>query len=253
MPEVAGRLRRAQAEAHPWRADISKALERGLEAVERIERGSTEWFSAVTQVVFASYKLGRFDDAERWMSVVASTAAMADAESVKLICLADGAAVLSMVGRYAGGRALLDIVERAYASTDALDVEAAAHLHEARAAHAVCTGDLAAGADGMEAASRAYDQAGDRRNACSTRVNSGSILESFGTLEEGESLVRLTVAETLAASGRRDEAMAAIASARAALLARADKLSDPTWRERFLRDVSDNARTLDLARQRLGG
>ncbi|WP_437313393.1 protein kinase domain-containing protein [Sorangium sp. So ce385] len=390
-PEVAGRLRRAQAEAHLWRADISRALDRGLEAAERLERGSTEWFSAVTQVVFASYKLGRFDDAERWMSVVASTAAMADAESVKLICLADGAAVLSMVGRYAEGRALLDIVERAYASTDALDVEAAAHLHEARAAHAVCTGDLVAGADGMEAASRAYEQAGDHRNACSTRVNSGSIyaelgdltraesmlraalaeadrmhlqelklfaeaclaqvlasrgqlaearslaesaaassrqaglvrmelsarcylakislaagdleaaerearaaaassqsaptlgvtayavlarallglgrvdeavttaaeassmLESFGTLEEGESLVRLAYAEALAASGRRAEAMAAIASARAALLARADKLSDPTWRERFLRDVPDNARTLDLARQWLGG
>ncbi|WP_437995654.1 protein kinase [Sorangium sp. So ce185] len=386
-PEVAGRLRRAQAEAHLWRADVSKALERGLEAAERIERGSTEWFSAVTQVVFASYKLGRFDDAERWMSVVASTAAMAGAESVKLICLADGAAVLSMVGRYAEGRALLDIVERAYASAGALDVEAAAHLHEARAAHAVCTGDLVASADGMEAASRAYEQAGDRRNACSTRVNAGSIyaelgdltraesmlraalaeadrmhlqelklfaeaclaqalasrgqlaearslaesaaascrqaglvrmelsarcylakislaagefeaaegearaaaassqsaptlgvqayavlarallglgrvdeavttaaeansvLESFGTLEEGESLVRLTYAEALDASGRRAEAMAAIASARAALLARADKLSDPTWRERFLRDVPDNARTLELARQ----
>ncbi|KYF56180.1 hypothetical protein BE04_37575 [Sorangium cellulosum] len=79
------------------------------------------------------------------------------------------------------------------------------------------------------------------------------MLESFGTLEEGESLVRLTVAEALSASGKRAEAMAAIASARAALLARADKLSDPTWRERFLRDVPDNARTLELARQWVGG
>ncbi|XXX82772.1 protein kinase [Sorangium sp. So ce134] len=390
-PELAGRLRRAQAEAHMWRGDVPKALERGLEAVERLERGSAAWFSAITQVVFASHKLGRFDDTERWTTMAAGTVAMADAQSVKLICLADGAAVLSVVGRYAEGRALLDVVECAYADTDALDVEAAAHLHEARSAYAICTGDLAASVGGMVAASRAYEEAGDRRNACSAHANLGAIyaelgdltkaesmlraalveadrmhlkerklgaeitlaqvlawrghlaearalvesaatssrpeglvrtelyarcclakvalaagdsdaaerearaavalsqsaptlgvqasavlaraliglgrtaeamraaaeasaqLAEFGTLEEGESLVRLTYAEALAATGRQHEATAAIASARAALLARADKLSDPTWRERFLRDVPDNARTLELARQWLGG
>ncbi|WP_437332009.1 protein kinase domain-containing protein [Sorangium sp. So ce394] len=390
-PELAGRLRRAQAEAHMWCGDVPNALERGLEAAERLERGSAAWFSAITQVIFASHKLGRFDETERWTTVAAGTIAMADAQSVKLICLADGAMVLSVVGRYAEGRALLDVVERAYADIDALDVEAAAHLHGARSAHAICTGDLAASVGGMEAASRAYEQAGDRRNACSSRVGLGSIyaelgdftraesmlraalveadrmhlqevklgaeanlaqvllyreqlsearglvesaatssrqagvvrtellahcylakialvcgdftaaerearaavalapgaptfavhasavlarallglgrtdeamraaaeasalLAEFGTLEEGESLVRLTYAEALAASGRRAEASAAIASARDALLARAEKLSDPTWRERFLRDVPDNARTLELARQWLGG
>ncbi|WP_437964093.1 protein kinase [Sorangium sp. So ce260] len=390
-PEVAGRLRRAQAEAHLWRGDLSLTLERGLEAIERIGRGSTEWFSAITQVVVALSKLGRFDDTERWTAVAAGTVAVADAQSVKLICLADGATMLSMVGRYAEGRALLEIVERAYGTTAALDVEAAAHLHQARSCYAVCTGDLAASVDSMAAASRAYEQAGDRRNACSARASLGGIyaelgdftksdsmlraalveadrmhlqelklaveanlaqvlayrgqlaearalaessatssrqaglvrtelfarcylakialavgdsdvaerearaavalsqsaptlgvhasavlarallglgrtdeamraaaeasaqLAEFGTLEEGESLVRLTYAEALAASGRHAEAIAALASARAALLARAEKLSDPTWRERFLRDVPDNARTLELARQWLGG
>jgi hypothetical protein len=79
-------------------------------------------------------------------------------------------------------------------------------------------------------------------------AEASSQLAEFGTVEEGESLVRLTYAEALAASGRQAEATAAIASARTALLARAEKLSDPTWRERFLRDVPDNARTLELAR-----
>ncbi|WP_437752118.1 hypothetical protein [Sorangium sp. So ce1389] len=66
-------------------------------------------------------------------------------------------------------------------------------------------------------------------------------------------LARQKKSRALVAGGRQDEAAAAIASARAALLARADKLSDPTWRGRFLRDVPENARTLDLARQWLGG
>ncbi|WP_437307062.1 hypothetical protein [Sorangium sp. So ce388] len=39
-PDVAGRLRRAQAEAHIWRGDLSLALDRGLEAIERLEAGA---------------------------------------------------------------------------------------------------------------------------------------------------------------------------------------------------------------------
>ncbi|KYF58268.1 hypothetical protein BE04_00845, partial [Sorangium cellulosum] len=103
-------------------------------------------------------------------------------------------------------------------------------------------------------AARARALLGLRRfdEGLSAAGEANSMLESFGTLEEGESLVRLTFAESLAANGRHDAAAAAIASARAALLARAERLSDPPWRERFLRDVPDNARTLELARQWLG-
>ncbi|WP_437720727.1 protein kinase domain-containing protein [Sorangium sp. So ce861] len=389
--DTAGRLRRVQAEAHVWRGDLFLAVERGTEAIERIERGTTAWFSAITQVALATSKLGQLDEIERWTTLAASAVPTADAQSAKLVCLANGAAMLTLVGRYAEGRALIEAVERAFEDTHTRDVAATAQLHDARSCYATCTGDLVAGADGMEAAIVAFEQAGDRRNAYGARANLGvvytelgdferaesmlreahqeaermhlhelklssganlaqvlayrgqlaegrafaeaaasasrqagavrtelfarcylakicvalgdleaaedearaavarsqsaptlgvqayavlarallglgrvdeavgtateasSMLESFGTLEEGESLVRLTVAEALAASGRQHEATAAIAAARAALLARADKLSDPTWRERFLRDVPDNARTLELARQWLGG
>ncbi|WP_438014061.1 protein kinase [Sorangium sp. So ce315] len=389
--DIAGRLRRTQAEAHVWRGDLSLAVARGTEAAERLEHGSAAWFSAIAHLAIASFKLGQFDELERWATLAADAEATGEAQGVKLTCLADAAAVLTVAGRYAEGRALIEAVERTEERPGALDVEAAAHLHEARAYQAICTGDLAAGAASLEAASRAYDQMGDRRNACSTRGGLGSaytelggfasaesmlretleeadrmqlhdlklaveanlahalvargqlaeararaeaaaassrqarlghvelfarcylakacfalgdldaaerearaavalspnaptlgvqayallarallglgrtgeavaaaaeadsMLASFGTLEEGESLVRLTFAEALAAAGRRDEAAAAIASARAALLARAGKLSDPAWRERFLRDVPDNARTLELARRWLVG
>ncbi|AUX34505.1 MULTISPECIES: serine/threonine-protein kinase [Sorangium] len=390
--ETAGRFRQIQAEAHVWRGDLALAAERGSEAGGLVERGSAAWFSAITQVVLASSKLGRPDEVERWTAIAADTAARGDDTAVRLICLAECAIALLLNGRYAAGGALVEAVERALASVEAGGLEVVAtRLHLARSYHAICTGDLGAGVDRMKAAILAFEMAGDRRNACGERGNLGSVyaelgdfetaestlrevleesdrlqlqelklsaesnlarvlacrgrladgralaeaavtssrgagmvrtelfarcylakivlglgdleaaerearsaiallesaptlgvqaiavlvrallglgrtdeamraaaeasaqLSEFGTLEEGEPFVRLTYAEALAASGRRAEASAAIASARDALLARAEKLSDPTWRERFLRDVPDNARTLELARQWLGG
>ncbi|WP_437964134.1 protein kinase [Sorangium sp. So ce260] len=388
--DTAGRLRGVQAEAHVWRGDVALAVERGSEAIERIERGTTAWFSAISQAVIAASKLGWLDDIERWTIAAADTPAADDAQRVKLICVADGAAVLILGGRYAEGSALGETAERALARAEDQDPEVAAHIHQARAYVGMCTGDLSAGVSGLAAAVLAIEQTGDHRNTCNMRANLGAgyaelgdferaesmlraalaetermhlhdarfaaeanlaqvlayrgqlaearalaessatssrqaglvrtelfarcylakialamgdsdvaerearaavalapsaptfavqasallarallglgrtdeamraaaeasaQLAEFGTLEEGESLVRLTYAEALAASGRHAEATAAIASARAALLARAEKLSDPTWRERFLRDVPDNARTLELARQWLG-
>ncbi|WP_437521150.1 protein kinase [Sorangium sp. So ce726] len=388
--EAAGRLRWVQAEAHVWRGDLALSVERGSEALALVERGSAAWFSAMTPLVWAASKLGRLDEVERWMTEAVDMAASDDAQSAKLRCLSAGTIVLSVGGRYTQGAALLDGVQRALADMEAREFEVVAHLHEARSAYAICTGDLGAGAVSLEAALLAFEQAGDRRNACSIRACLGSTctelgdfetaqsmlrtaveaadrmhldeakfsaqanlaqvlgyrgrlaegrvlaeeavassqgagmvrtelfarcylakialamddveaaerearasialfesaptlgvqafsvlartllrlgrtdeamraaaeassrLAEFGTLEEGESLVRLTYAEALAASNRRSEAEVAIASARAALLARAEKLSDSTWRERFLRDVPDNARTLELARQWLG-
>jgi tetratricopeptide (TPR) repeat protein len=65
--------------------------------------------------------------------------------------------------------------------------------------------------------------------------------------DEGEPLARLTLAEALHASGDPDGARAAIASARAHLLAWAAKIGDPAWRESFLANIPENARTLALA------
>ncbi len=74
-----------------------------------------------------------------------------------------------------------------------------------------------------------------------------AILESLGGIEEGESLVRLVYAEAFQASGDAAAFKAAIESARERVLVRAMKISDLAWRERFLKGVPDNARTLELA------
>ena len=74
-----------------------------------------------------------------------------------------------------------------------------------------------------------------------------AVLEALGTLEEGEAEIRLRYAVCLADAGRASEASAVIATARANLMSRAARIGDPAWRERFLRDVPANARTLALA------
>jgi serine/threonine protein kinase/tetratricopeptide (TPR) repeat protein len=79
------------------------------------------------------------------------------------------------------------------------------------------------------------------------------LLVDLGGVESGESAIRLTYAEALEASGDHAAALAAFASARDRLLERAEKIRDPARRETFLRNISENARTLELAREFLGG
>ena len=75
------------------------------------------------------------------------------------------------------------------------------------------------------------------------------ILDGLGGVEEGESYVRLAFAEVLEASGDREAAREAIATARVRILERAAMIHDSQWKESFLHLVRENARTLELARQ----
>ncbi|APR79272.1 Adenylate cyclase [Minicystis rosea] len=78
-----------------------------------------------------------------------------------------------------------------------------------------------------------------------------SILTSLDGIEEGESLIRLVYAESLAAAGDAQAARSALVEARDLLFARAAKILDPTLRQTFLDRVPENARTLARARASL--
>jgi hypothetical protein len=91
------------------------------------------------------------------------------------------------------------------------------------------------------------------RTAAALEVARGAAadLETLGQVEEGESFVRLVIAEALHASGEEGEANMAIGRARDRLLEQAAKL-DGELRASFLGNVPENARTLELARAWLG-
>ncbi|WP_441293083.1 protein kinase domain-containing protein [Sorangium sp. KYC3313] len=388
-PAVVGALRLVQAEAHVWRGDLALAEQRGTDAARHLAPGSAPWFAAVTQAVAAASKLGGFDRVERWMDEAVVAPGLEGAGSARSTCLCAGASTLAFAGRPAVVDALVTAVERALRDGSATGAEVVAGLHQARAFRAMSGGDPGACVTGLEAALVAFEQVGDRRNACITRANLGysygelgdfggaeaalrsvlaatermglhevaaaaqaslgqvlaycgklaearaveeaalassqrlgdpraevvsrsylakiallagdfagaereaqlaealesasplrvaatairaraliglgraaealaaagealAALESLGGLEEGESMIRLVYAEALMANGNIDEASAAIASARNKLLERAAKIGDPSWRDRFLYIVSDNARTLSFAAQCLG-
>jgi len=88
---------------------------------------------------------------------------------------------------------------------------------------------------------------GREAEANAAAAEASAILDELGGIDEGETLVRLVRAETLALAGEKDAARAALSAAKQRLLSRAAKISDAGWRESFVSSVPDNARTLALA------
>jgi serine/threonine protein kinase/tetratricopeptide (TPR) repeat protein len=78
------------------------------------------------------------------------------------------------------------------------------------------------------------------------------ILNRLEGIEEGESLIRWTYALALRASGHDQEAEKQIEEARDRLLKRAERISDPRWRQSFLEQVNDNARVMEFAASWIG-
>jgi ATP/maltotriose-dependent transcriptional regulator MalT len=101
----------------------------------------------------------------------------------------------------------------------------------------------------LAALARARLARGDAKGGLDAARDAAAELAALGEIEEGESSVRLTHAEALAANGAEAEARAALDAARERLLARAARIEEPAWRERFLNDVPVNARILSLAAQ----
>jgi tetratricopeptide (TPR) repeat protein len=73
------------------------------------------------------------------------------------------------------------------------------------------------------------------------------LLADIGGVEEGEAVIRLAFAEALDAAGATERAHRAIQDAREHLMARAAKIDEPEWRQSFLENVPENARTIALA------
>ncbi len=90
------------------------------------------------------------------------------------------------------------------------------------------------------------------REAFTKATEAMQILDRLEGIEEGESLIQWTYALALRVNGAEDEALRCIADARRKLLQRADRISDPRWRQSFLEQVPDNARVMEFAATWLG-
>jgi tetratricopeptide (TPR) repeat protein len=175
-------------------------------------------YSNSTRLVVTLSRLGELAEAERHESPQRSLR--------KRTMLGTSRAWLALfAGRPAD--ALVD-VERAMAEMDENSPREHRALGLALRARAVL--DLGRPAEALEAAQAAM-----------------ALIESAGAIEEGESLLRLTYAEALLATGKAAEARAAIAEAHAWLLDRAAHIDNPAWRRSFLDRVVENRRICELA------
>jgi tetratricopeptide (TPR) repeat protein len=382
-PEDLGALRLVEAEAHAWRGEFTQAEERANDAVALLTPGSAAWYRAITQATTAAGKLGALDRSEAWIGPMCAATPAEGALSALVFCLSVCAIELTFSGRYAAATMLYERGRAAAGDPPAIDAQALGQLHQALATRALVAGDPGACLASFGTALHAFEEAGDRRNACMMRSNQGYVFvelggfaeaeevlreahaeagrmglhdvaasalqnlgyalahagrqdeardllsrsteifrrqgqprmegmsrgylarsallsgdleaaerearaaaellavappvraaavallarallrrgqidealsaagEAFaqleaagGALEEGESLIRLVYVEALSAAGRAAEADLALRAARDRLLARAARISDPAWRERFLSAVPDNAGTL---------
>jgi tetratricopeptide (TPR) repeat protein len=82
--------------------------------------------------------------------------------------------------------------------------------------------------------------------AQATALEAGELADALGAMEQGESYVRLSVAEALRAAGDIDGAKKAVTKARGRLVERGAIMSE-SIRESFFRRVPENARTFALA------
>ncbi len=88
----------------------------------------------------------------------------------------------------------------------------------------------------------------DRLDAAHERATRAvQVLEGLSALDDAESLARLVLAEVEHARGDAAAARTVIGRARERLLYRAELIEDAAQRESFLKNVPENARTLELA------
>ncbi|EYF03898.1 Serine/threonine protein kinase [Chondromyces apiculatus DSM 436] len=231
-----GALRLVEVEAHLWRGELTRAETRAGEVARLLRPGTSGWYRALREASLAAQQLGAVDRMEEWVGLACSAEPATDAESALLVYLASSAATLAQVGCSAAAEELLLRAQQLARRTPDVDDQARALLSESEALRAASNGDPAASLEMFQAALKAFELAGDRRYACSTRSNIGYLLTELGdpvgaeaslrrALEDAEQMglhqivptVQENLGYVLAQVGRLDEARSLVETAIAAL------------------------------------
>ena len=189
LREIAGALLALQATAHRWRGRNAEALRAALEATTLLPRASGAWYSAAAEIAIASLKLGdatRLEEIGETLRDIADRGQEGDGHAV---AAARVAIQLVYGGRRELADALFSFLEGA-AGAAATDPSIVARVEQARAVRALYDGDVEGHLERMEASARAFEAAGDLRNAHSQRVNTMAAQLEVGAYEEVERAMR---------------------------------------------------------------
>lgn len=264
-PEVEALLCQSRAVRASVAGDLAGCLQHLERARASFEKAGDlrNLCAARTNLAFVHMELGELERAVEGLEQALAEADRMGLDDVKSIAFHNLGRALALQGDLAAGERMermaverlaeegerrLEALSRVYlaeilAATRALD-EAVAQATQAVSALEANPG-LKPRA--WAALATAFSAKQEREQALEAAQAAWEMLEAQGTVEEGDALIRLRYAECLAACAQADDAAAVISQARAKLLARAEKISDPGCRARFLAEVAENARTLALA------
>src|SRR5262249_28634396 len=154
-----------QAEAERARGDNPAAERRALEAMDSLERGSDAWFVAVGEAVAAGGKQFHVDALHRLGRELEGAVGAGEPTAKQAVALARAAAQGFLVGEVQLADALM---ARIWPAPPPLAGEpgVTSWIHMARAYRAYGAADYLGGVSASVLASRLFDEAGDRRNAC---------------------------------------------------------------------------------------
>jgi predicted ATPase len=263
-PLASGHVQRTRAYRAHVSGDAASALSLYNRAITSFEEAG-DMRAACRQLVSAAaacIELGAYADAERSLSGALASAERMGLSGVVASAWHHSAMLLARQGHLAGALARVDAALAAFIAQGDRRMEAMSHVY--RAFFLTADGQLAAAIAAAEAA-RARGVGSPIRAFASAVVarvrlrekradlaeaparEAMRLLDTLGGVEEGESWLRLTYAETLDAIGDREGARDAIRTARVRILERVATTHDPAWKKSFLETVHENARTLELA------
>jgi eukaryotic-like serine/threonine-protein kinase len=210
---------------------------------------------------YAYLEIGKYVDAERWLRQALAGGERMGLHNVVATAKHNLGRALQHQGRLDDAIAIETEAVEAFAAQGDRRLESASRSYLAnmlamRGELGTAEGLLRQGLLTVQAASRpglladlasVLLRQGRAHDALVAAREAHALLDTLGGVEEGESRIRLVLAETLHATGSTTEARAAIDRARERLLSRAAKITDAEWRASFLANLPENARTLALA------
>ncbi len=186
-----GELLQVQAAALAWRGQLRAASEAAEQALGLLVEGSPRWCDAAAEAATAGMSLA--DQAP--LRVVAGRLLALLERHVTLerhlaVCAGRVAADLYLAGVQDLADKLLDRADQHAGEQAFRDPSVVATLARAKELRASTLGDLVQSLQHAAAAAGAFAAAGNRRYACTERVNIGFGQGELGALEEGETILR---------------------------------------------------------------
>jgi tetratricopeptide (TPR) repeat protein len=175
--EGAGELWLLQAQAHRWQGDQRAAETKGREAAAVAPRDSALWHAALRETVWSAGNLGKAEA----VSAVADELLDVDLDVTSGIAARTNfalvAASLAMLGQVERARTVIERIDRLGGDVEPL---VRGYTCTARLLIADQTGDVEGMLDHGDAATRAYEAAGDQRGVCLGLCGLGAAYAAIG-------------------------------------------------------------------------